>query len=299
MRPIVTCDPKWPHCNRLPRLRASVVGCPAGGLPAARLLARAFSLCLLACMLACLLVCLGGCGDALIDVADQPLSLPRLPAWLLELDAYYHLEWFDREGRLRTRRLSSADRSPVIALPKLQNVPVLVYPVIPPSASGTKAYRLLPGGAVFPRQVIGNGVLRLTWEAGPAAHLMRGVTARTGSPRSYSALRLHDELLARTAGDPWCADLEALLDLLLAGSFRVTAIRPAETAELNAAVKPGRWFSHNLLVPPVTAVGIGASGELNLSLTRGLHWYFHESGRKVLTAAVAADGTTRWALHHR
>lgn len=255
--------------------------------------------CLLwACLLGCLLGCFS-CAAAPFAVVEQPLSLPALPSWLRELDAYYRIEWFDRDGRLQRRDLNARNRTPVVALPRMQNVPILVYPVIAGFPDGPRTYLLLPGGAIFPAQVTGAGYLRLTWEAGPAALVMQAVVARTGSPRSYSAQRLHDELLIRTDGDPWRVDLDTILELLLAGAFRVTAIRRGETFELNAVVAAGEWFSHNLLASPVTAHGNGAAGELNVSLVRGLHRYFHESGRMVLTISVEEDGTIRWAQRHR
>ncbi|TVQ38868.1 MAG: hypothetical protein EA384_08135 [Spirochaetaceae bacterium] len=255
---------------------------------------KASSLYKLAAATAALTLC--GC-ELTRTAAEVTLKLPSLPAWItaLSAEAAYEIEWLDEAGALQRRNVAPGNRGSSVRLPKLSNTAVVAYPIIP-ATDGSKRYRLLPGGALFPHHRSGSGRLNLSWDAGAVAHAMLRIAVVTGHPEHYNAVRLHRELLARTEGDPWSVDLDALIDQLLAGGFRATSIRPAERFALEVPAPTGIWYPENLLRAPLETVLTQQHAQLRLELEPGLHRLFHSSGRWVLNLMVDSAGTARWTL---
>ena len=251
---------------------------------------------------AALILLLHGC-DMVQPQAAVRLSLPPVPAWVAAAyadSAFFRIEWIGADGVRKRREQPVNRRDSVILLPKLYNSAVLVY-LVTPSNGSSAAYSLLPGGALFPYHLRADGKLVLSWEAGAAALIMQRITVQTGRPHRYNAPRLHEELLARTDNDPWSVDTESVAEQLLAGAFRVTAIRPAERFAVFIPLPAGRWHSENLLQPALetdewpTASGEPAAG-LHLLLKRGVHRFFHSDGIHVLSVVIEDNGIARWLI---
>ncbi|TVR03253.1 MAG: hypothetical protein EA403_07275 [Spirochaetaceae bacterium] len=217
------------------------------------------------------------------------LAQPQIPVrvvvpqtsgdWPAEAIIGFRLEWY-ADG-VQSRSVPREVDAVWLEMPKRRGVPVLIHPV---TANGD---RLLPAGALVPEHLSAGGVLRPTWEGGAAATIVMRIARRTGAPERYHGARLFGELTARTDGDPWRADLDAITGLLLGGTFRVTAIRARPRVPLQLAAPPGAWLRNT---PTATTLPRDAEGALLVELEEGVHRLHHPQSGAVLTVSVDARG---------
>jgi hypothetical protein len=193
----------------------------------------------------------------------------------------YLIRWFDVNGEQQERFVPAGTSRVGISVPKLRGIPVLLIPRI-------GRFTLLPAGALFPDHLGAADTMHLSWQGGAATVVLWRIAAVTGRPSRYHGGRLYRELDARTAGNPWSADLDAITGQLIAGNFRSTSIRPRPRFPVRAEVPHGQWLSEAPLIAPVATDD--ERGMIELELEVGTHRYFHCATGAVLTVAVNEKG---------
>ncbi len=221
----------------------------------------------------------GGCSLAQEELTVRVVVPSISGDWPMEAITGYTVEWY-ADG-VQSRSVPRDVDALRVTMPKRRGVPLLIHPV---TASGD---RLLPAGALVPEHLSAGGVLRPSWDGGAAATIVMRIARRTGAPERYHGARLFGELSARTDGDPWRADLDALTEQLLGGAFRSTAIRARPRVPVRLAAPAGAWLRDS---PSAIALARDAEGALLVELEEGVHRLHHPQGGAVLTVSVDARG---------
>jgi hypothetical protein len=148
-----------------------------------------------------------------------------------------------------------------LRLPKRANWPVLAYP-------WARGARLAPAGGLD----AGGDCLELRWEHGPAAEVFQALIREGFEVGRVNTRRLVEEMMARSTGDPFRLDLQALAAQLASEEFRVTDIVLLPARDVALEVAPGTW----LLESPFRPAQCIAAGEALriLALSLGAHRLF-------------------------
>jgi hypothetical protein len=184
-----------------------------------------------------------------------------------------------------------AGGSMTLRLPKRVNWPVLAYP-------WARGVRLPPAGGLFPLDLAPEGdALILRWEHGPAAEVFQALAREGFDLACLNARRLLEEMLARSAGDPGCLDLDHLGSCLASGHFRVTDLRLLPARDLELELEPGSWFPDSPFRPAQTlrpgqalllpALPLGRHRLFAVEMPGGFDLYVGE--RQLLLVPLAGD----------
>ena len=177
-----------------------------------------------------------------------------------------------------------------LRLPKRVNWPVLAYP-------WARGARLAPAGGLYPLDLDpGGDCLELRWEHGPAAEAFQALIREGFEVGRVNARRLVEEMLARSTGDPFRLDLQALAGGLASEEFRVTDIQLLPSRDIALEMPPGTWLLESPFRPAqhktageelrIPALSLGAHRLFALELPGGFALYVSE--REVLL--VPLDG---------
>jgi hypothetical protein len=177
-----------------------------------------------------------------------------------------------------------------LRLPKRANWPVLAHP-------WARGARLAPAGGLYPLDLDpGGDCLELRWEHGPAAEVFQALIREGFEVGRVNARRLVEEMLARSSGDPFRLDLQALAAQLASEEFRVTDIRLLPAQDIALEVPPGTWLLESPFRPAqcvatgealrIPALPLGAHRLFAVELSGGFALYVSE--REVLL--VPLDG---------
>jgi len=153
-----------------------------------------------------------------------------------------------------------------LRLPKRANWPVLAYP-------WARGARLAPAGGLYPLDLDpGGDCLELRWERGPAAEVFQALIREGFEVGRVNARRLVEEMMARSTGDPFRLDLQALAGRLASEEFRVTDIVLLPARDVALEVPPGTWLLESPFRP---AQRIAAGEALRIpALSLGAHRLF-------------------------
>jgi len=178
---------------------------------------------------------------------------------------------------------------PAVRLPKRVNAPVLAYP-------WARGVRLPPAGGLFPLDLAPDGdTLELSWEHGPAAEVFQALSREGFEVGRVNARRLVEEMMARSTGDPFRLDLQALAAQLASEEFRVTDIQFLPARDIALEVPPGTWLLESPFRPAqhiapgealrIPALSLGAHRLFAVELPGGFALYVSE--RDALLVPIA------------
>lgn len=208
-------------------------------------------------------------GCSLFSSTDVVVSLPELPSqWNpvttdLGLIVVYPEE-SEPIDRFTEHQFDGWKRTVTLRLPKRNNTPVLVYPVL-------RGVRLKPAGGILPYDVVDRNILLLSWEQGFIAELYRELYNTTDSIHVINTGRLTEEI-ARAAFDPWSLDRERIAEGLRYAQFSSHLISTKETLDITLNARPGQWICDNPFAQPVD---VGGDSVFSLEgAYGGLHRFF-------------------------
>lgn len=208
----------------------------------------------------------------------------------------YEVFWIAEGGRttgvtVREGQLLKVD------LLKLGGSAVTVTPLLS-TDRGTR--RLLPAGAIYPRDLIEEeGRIGALWWRGFEAVVFQELARRSFDYSAVNRQRFEEELRSRCSDNPWEADRRMVLERLLEGSFRASYLAPRQRETTMREVPPGRYLTENALEPVVETRLVEGRSNLVLEVLPGSHRYFHEAGDVELLVTWDGQRPPQWAFFGR
>jgi hypothetical protein len=176
-------------------------------------------------------------------------------------------------GGLAEHILAGEQKEALLRVPKQRNLPVSGVMVL------SSGLRLPAAGGVYPLDSDAEpaaGQLDLYWRHGMLAELFLKLIAGGVDVSGMNSRRLAEETWARSAGDPWRLDLNAMAEALAAEDFTVYDIRLLPAGSVTVCPGEGTWFLESPFAIPREADG---EGNLELEhLPAGRHVLFAQGG---------------------
>jgi hypothetical protein len=199
----------------------------------------------------------------------------------------WRVRWIDGDGSQQHTLVSGTRRRVQVSIPKQYGIPVVAEPAL--TAAG--AHLPVPAaGAVWPVQGSSDKtLLRVSWKHGFLAELVWVLHAEGNSAAVFNLDRLAAECIERSGGNPRDLDMRSLAEAILARSFRVTLIRPAEyhTFRLDTGET---WVS---LTPGAPGLRPGPDNAIEARLVEGVHTFIRADGSALLSVQVDGNGNYR------
>jgi hypothetical protein len=184
------------------------------------------------------------------------------------------------DGRPREAACGAWAEPVRIVCGKLQNSPVLAFPLARTGLPGGAEEELPPAGGMFPMSV-GDGdqgrTLELTWEDGCAALAVWKALEMGRDVSFFDAGRLAAKM--REAPDPWAWDAIAIAEAITRGGFTSFDLDRLPCLDVHVGPVSGEWF----LESPFAAVhAVSPAGRLLAAgVPAGMHTLFSAAGERI------------------